>query len=124
VPRQKIEAIWFLPASKFQVASLQEPLTPDPQRSVHRDGSRTALEAALLRLDLERAMSALITGALERTANGTYGHCVRCSAKIAAERLRALPWVRMCGDCQDVDTSSATETTSGGNLGCIDNSGA
>jgi DnaK suppressor protein len=79
---------------------------------VHRDRSETALETALRRLDLERAMSALIAGALERVANGTYGHCVRCSAKITPERLRALPWVRMCGDCQDADSSSATGTTS------------
>jgi len=83
----------------------------------------TALEAALCRLDLERAMSALMTGALERIATGAYGRCVRCSGKIAPERLRALPWVRMCADCQDEHLSSTT-TTSGGNKRCIDNSGA
>jgi RNA polymerase-binding transcription factor DksA len=85
---------------------LQAPFTPDPVnsdpgRSIGGDRSETALEAALCRLDLERAMSALMTGALGRVANGTYGRCVRCSAKIAPERLRALPWVRMCADCQD-----------------------
>jgi DnaK suppressor protein len=116
----------YLVSSRIEIAvtSVHEPFTPDPQRCAHRDRFETELEAALRRLDLERAMSALINGALERIANGTYGHCVRCSTKIAPERLRALPWVRMCGDCQDADSSSATKTTSGGNQQCPDNSGA
>lgn len=99
--------------------------TPDPfrdKKSAGRDESEMALEAALSRLELERAMSALMTGALERIANGTYGRCIRCAAQIAPERLRALPWVRMCADCQDAD-SSAEKTTSGGNWRCIGNSG-
>src|SRR5665213_2047992 len=101
--------------------------TPNPlpdKRPVSRDQSETALEAALCRLELERAMSALMTGALERIASGAYGPCARCSAEIAPERLRALPWVRMCADCQDMHGSSATTATSGGDRRCIDNSGA
>jgi DnaK suppressor protein len=66
-----------------------------------RDPFEVALEAALCRLELERAMSTLMIGALERMADGGCGRCVRCSAEIAPERLRALPWVRMCADCQD-----------------------
>jgi RNA polymerase-binding transcription factor DksA len=86
VPRKKFDAIWFFPASNLQVTLMQEPFTP---------------ESALSRLDLERAMSALIADALERLANGTYGRCARCSTKIAPQRLRALPWVRMCRQCAD-----------------------
>lgn len=62
-----------------------------------------ALEAALYRLELETSISALLIGALERVAHGPYGRCMRCSGTIAAVRLRALPWVRLCATCQDAE---------------------
>jgi RNA polymerase-binding transcription factor DksA len=94
--------------------------TPHPRR----DRSEVALEAALRRLELDTAISALMTGALERIINGTYGKCARCPATIAPERLRALPWVRMCANCQDADLLSAEKTIRGGKKRCNENPGA
>jgi RNA polymerase-binding transcription factor DksA len=48
---------------------------------------------------LERARLSEVEAALERLAEGTYGLCERCGAPIAAERLFALPWTRLCQRC-------------------------
>jgi RNA polymerase-binding transcription factor DksA len=41
-----------------------------------------------------------IEAALLRIDEGTYGTCLVCGAPIGAERLRALPWARLCIDDQ------------------------
>ena len=41
-----------------------------------------------------------IEAALRRIDDGTYGTCLLCGAPIGAERLRALPWARLCIDDQ------------------------
>ena len=38
--------------------------------------------------------------ALERIEQGTYGLCSSCGAKIAPERLEAVPWASLCIDCK------------------------
>ena len=43
---------------------------------------------------------AQVEAALERLDAGTYGRCVGCGARIAPERLEALPWADRCIDCQ------------------------
>jgi DnaK suppressor protein len=43
---------------------------------------------------------AAIDAALARIQNGTYGICVNCGAKIAPERLEAMPWATLCIDCK------------------------
>ena len=50
--------------------------------------------------DRERAKSQQIDDALARMADGSYGVCDSCGLEIAEERLRALPFTRMCRDCQ------------------------
>jgi len=42
-----------------------------------------------------------IDEALRRLEAGSYGHCVECSQAIAAARLKALPFARLCHDCQE-----------------------
>jgi DnaK suppressor protein len=42
----------------------------------------------------------LVTEALARLDDGTFGTCVQCGRPIAAERLEALPWAARCIDCQ------------------------
>jgi len=37
--------------------------------------------------------------ALTRIDSGTYGDCTKCGSEIAAERLSAIPHVRLCIDC-------------------------
>jgi RNA polymerase-binding transcription factor DksA len=70
-------------------------------KQIRRDRYEVALEAALHHLELEIAISRLLRGAAERIAHGTYGRCLKCSEVIAPERLRALPWVTLCAECQD-----------------------
>ena len=50
--------------------------------------------------DRERAKSQQIEDALARMAEGNYGECESCGLEIAEERLRALPFTRLCRDCQ------------------------
>jgi len=50
--------------------------------------------------DRERVKSQSIDDALARLADGSYGVCEACGLEIAEERLRALPFTRLCRDCQ------------------------
>lgn len=38
--------------------------------------------------------------ALRRIEDGTYGRCDACGRQIGLERLRALPYTRLCIDCK------------------------
>lgn len=38
--------------------------------------------------------------ALDRIAAGSYGQCEGCEAGIAKDRLRAVPYARLCIECQ------------------------
>jgi DnaK suppressor protein len=39
--------------------------------------------------------------ALERIEKGDFGNCVKCGKEIDAERLEAVPHVRLCLDCKE-----------------------
>jgi RNA polymerase-binding transcription factor DksA len=41
-----------------------------------------------------------IDAALTRIGDGTYGNCERCGGPIGEDRLRAIPWARLCIDDQ------------------------
>jgi RNA polymerase-binding protein DksA len=41
----------------------------------------------------------LIEEAIERVEDGSFGKCLSCGADIHAERLKALPYARLCIDC-------------------------
>lgn len=41
-----------------------------------------------------------IRDALQRIRNGSYGTCEQCHGPIAAERLEAMPWARLCITCK------------------------
>ena len=41
----------------------------------------------------------LIEEALERIEEGTYGNCVSCDGKINIDRLKAVPYTRLCIEC-------------------------
>lgn len=44
---------------------------------------------------------ARLNAALARLADGTYGLCVVCGEEVAPARLRAIPEVETCRDCQE-----------------------
>lgn len=41
----------------------------------------------------------MIDEALERIEESTYGQCVSCDGQINIERLRAIPYARLCIEC-------------------------
>lgn len=50
--------------------------------------------------DRERVKLKQIDDALERLDDGNYGVCESCGLEIAEERLTAMPFSRLCRDCQ------------------------
>jgi DnaK suppressor protein len=50
--------------------------------------------------DRERAKIKEIDDALARLADSSYGVCEECGLEIGEERLDALPFTRVCRDCQ------------------------
>jgi DnaK suppressor protein len=43
----------------------------------------------------------MVTEALERIEEGSYGQCVACENEINPKRLEAVPWARYCLQCQE-----------------------
>ena len=41
----------------------------------------------------------LVEEALEKIEDGTYGDCISCEGKINIERLKAVPYARLCIEC-------------------------
>ena len=42
-----------------------------------------------------------IEEALRRIEDGTYGKCLECNKAIAPERLKRLPYTRLCIECKE-----------------------
>jgi len=57
-------------------------------------------EINLILSDRDRDKVQAIDEALSRVADGTYGICESCEAEIAEARLAALPFTRLCINCQ------------------------
>jgi len=51
--------------------------------------------------DRERVKLKQIDDALERLGDGAYGVCDSCGLEIAEQRLEAMPFSRLCRDCQE-----------------------
>jgi DnaK suppressor protein len=57
-------------------------------------------EISFILTDREREKLNAIQEALERVEDGTYGMCESCESEIAEGRLGALPFTRLCVNCQ------------------------
>jgi DnaK suppressor protein len=57
-------------------------------------------EITFILSDRERAKIKEIDDALARIADSSYGICESCGLEIGEERLGALPFTRVCRDCQ------------------------
>jgi DnaK suppressor protein len=57
-------------------------------------------EISLILTDRDRDKLQAITDALTRIDEGTYGVCESCESDIAEGRLEALPFTRLCINCQ------------------------
>ena len=50
----------------------------------------------------DRHILQLIREALDRIKDKSYGICVNCENPIQPKRLEAVPWTRLCIQCQDL----------------------
>ena len=51
--------------------------------------------------DDNRRILQLVSEALERLKNGSFGLCVACQEEVQVKRLEAVPWARHCIECQE-----------------------
>lgn len=63
--------------------------------------------------DRERGKLQAIEDALERIAEGTYGICESCESEIADARLVAMPFTRLCVQCQADREAEAKQSRRG-----------
>jgi RNA polymerase-binding protein DksA len=56
-------------------------------------------EVSLSLLANEQQILEEISAALDRMEQGTYGRCENCGQEIGKERLRAVPYTRLCINC-------------------------
>jgi DnaK suppressor protein len=79
-------------------------------RSVVEDYPQDAAERASIFASKEfffahsthgRRLLSMVTEALDRIKDDTYGRCVACEAEINNKRLEAVPWARYCLQCQE-----------------------
>jgi DnaK suppressor protein len=82
-------------------------LTDDQQRRL--ESARDIGDQALMDLERELGISLLemqnrkrqsIDEALRRLAEGSYGLCANCGVEISEKRLAAVPFAKLCVDCQ------------------------
>jgi len=70
-------------------------------------------EISFILSDRERVKIGAIADAIERIADGSYGVCESCGLEIGEERLEALPFTRLCRDCQqDQEREARTQRRS------------
>jgi DnaK suppressor protein len=50
----------------------------------------------------DRLILQLIQEALDRMENRSYGICINCENAIQPRRLDAVPWTRLCIECQEL----------------------
>jgi DnaK suppressor protein len=87
--------------------NLGQSLTEDQQRRL--ESARDVGDQALMDLERELGISLmemrnrkrqLIDEALTRLAEGTYGVCAECGVEISEKRLAAVPFAKLCVECQ------------------------
>ena len=87
--------------------SLGQSLTEDQQRRL--ESARDVGDQALMDLERELGISLMemrnrrrqsIDEALTRLHEGTYGVCAECGVEISEKRLQAVPFAKLCVECQ------------------------
>ncbi len=87
--------------------NLGQSLTEDQRRRL--ESARDVGDQALMDLERELGISLmemrnrrrqLIDEALTRLAEGTYGVCAECGVEISEKRLAAVPFAKLCIECQ------------------------
>jgi DnaK suppressor protein len=75
--------------SKFEIGDIYDIASSERERELY-----------LTLGDREREKLSEIEDALERIKDKSYGECEECGEPIGENRLRALPFTRMCVDCK------------------------
>jgi DnaK suppressor protein len=57
-------------------------------------------ELGISLLEMQNRKRQLIDEALTRVAEGSYGVCAECGAEISERRLEAVPFAKLCVECQ------------------------
>lgn len=87
--------------------NLGQSLTEDQQRRL--ESARDVGDQALMDLDRELGISLMemrnrkrqaIDEALTRLSEGTYGICAECGIEVSEKRLEAVPFAKLCVQCQ------------------------
>lgn len=87
--------------------NLGQSLTEDQQRRL--ESARDVGDQALMDLERELGISLMemrnrrrqsIDEALARLHEGTYGICAECGVEISEKRLEAVPFAKLCVECQ------------------------
>ncbi|HEU5091521.1 MAG TPA: TraR/DksA family transcriptional regulator [Nitrospira sp.] len=87
--------------------SLGQSLTEDQQRRL--ESARDVGDQALMDLERELGISLMemrnrrrqsIDEAITRLHEGTYGICAECGVEISEKRLQAVPFAKLCVECQ------------------------
>jgi RNA polymerase-binding transcription factor DksA len=73
-------------------------------------------EIAISLLETEEQRLEEIAAALERIANGSFGRCEECHREISPERLRAIPYTRLCIECANRVEGQTPQTGTPNNL--------
>ena len=88
-------------------ADIGQSLTEDQQRRL--ESARDIGDQALMDLERELGISLLemrnrkrqlLDEAIRRLAEGTYGLCAECGVEISEKRLVAVPFAKLCVECQ------------------------
>lgn len=86
---------------------LGQSLTDDQQRRLESamDVGDQALrdlerELGISLMEMRNRQRQLIDEALTRLAEGTYGVCAECGVEISEKRLEAVPFAKLCVECQ------------------------
>lgn len=95
-----------LNARKFKREDIAIEKTAEEMDEIQRSSDRVL---ALDSLTRTWETSTLVTEALERIANNTYGVCQECEEAISPKRLAALPWAKYCISCQDAKDREASD---------------
>lgn len=53
--------------------------------------------------------ASLVSEALKRIEDGSYGTCTECDDPISERRLRAIPWAKYCIHCQEIADRTAVD---------------
>lgn len=72
-----------------------------PQDAAERASVFASKEFFFAHSTQERRLLKMVTEAMERIEEGSYGRCVACESEINPKRLEAVPWARYCLQCQE-----------------------